>query len=527
MKINRSYFLSGTTLVLAGVMFGCSGNYGGTPDSTFSGSYRSAYNIPSLSEVGNFSYSVNQKGLLEGSLIDVSTNKVMAVTGTVKNNGTFSGEVKDGSSKYPISGTLDKNGGDFKIAKGGSDQRGNFTVGASVTEQGNSQYQGIYAGVYSVPGINQGGLTSYTIDSKGNITGSIQKGSETGLLVGTISNTGAFKANARFSTGSQPLEGTIVKTGDGSSQGNFVLTQGTTSYPATFSKSETAQAGKSSIYNGSYRGTYGMPERGESGTVSFTIDPSGSILGFFSQSANQPVATFTGTIQNDGGFAGNLSYPNNTPATRPIVGKIAATTSGSGTQAGDFTLTIGGVNVPGNFQLTIGGSEVDSDFRGSYGNSNIVDGLLASGTPTPSWALGLDTDTNTYLVQAAYTPAAPATVPPATPAPAPTPVPAVYETHTVVTMSVSVDKQGRVIGTLGGRALDATITNDGRITGIWSGNRFRGIVSHQKISVLQQGSDGKLTVVALDGMAGDLVITISGVDYAANIAGVGGNKKSS
>jgi hypothetical protein len=522
MKITRSYFLSGTTLVLTGVMLGCSGNYGGTPDSTFSGSYRSAYNIPGLSEVGNFSYSVNQKGALEGSLIDVSTNKVMSVTGTVKNNGTFSGEVKDGTSKYPISGTLDKNGGDFKIAKGGTDQRGNFTVGGSVTEQGNSEYQGIYAGVYSVPGLNQGGLTSYTVDSKGNITGSIQKGNETGLLVGTVSNTGAFKANARFSTGSQPLEGTIVKTGDGSSQGNFVLTQGTTSYPATFSKSETAQAGKSSIYNGSYRGTYGMPERGESGTVSFTIDPSGSILGFFSQSANQPVATFTGTIQNDGGFAGNLSYPNNSPATRPIVGKIAATTSGSGTQAGDFTLTIGSVNVPGNFQLTIGGSEVDSDFRGSYGNSNIVDGLGVSGSP--SWAVGLDTDVNTYLIQPAYTPTVPAAVPPATPIPAPTSVPAVYKTYEVVTMSISVDKQGRVIGTLGGRAIAATITNDGRITGVWSGNVFRGIISHQAINILVE-KDGKFNVEPSLGIAGDLVITVGGVDYAANVAGVGGNKK--
>jgi hypothetical protein len=494
MKINRSYFLGGTTLMLAGVMLGCSGNYGGTPDSTFSGSYRSAYNIPSLSEVGNFSYSVNQKGALEGSLIDVSTNKVMAVTGTVKNNGTFSGEVKDGSSKYPISGTLDKNGGDFRIAKGGSDQRGNFTVGGSIAEQGNSEYQGIYAGVYSVPGINQGGLTSYTIDSKGNITGSIQKGNETGLLVGTISNTGAFKANARFSTGSQPLEGTIVKTGDGSSQGNFVLTQGGTAYPATFSKSEAAQAGQSSRYNGSYRGTYGMPERGESGTVSFTIDPSGSMLGFFSQSANQPVGTLTGTIQNDGGFAGNLSYPNNVPATRPIVGKIAATTAtGSGTQAGDFTLTIGGVNVPGNFQITIGGSEVDSEFRGSYGNSNVVDGIDFSqgtgGAITPGTIAG-------------------------------------FKGVPVVPLSMSVDKQGRCIGTIGGFPLEATITNDGRLVGVWAGYTFRGIVSHQLISFGKIDSTGKEVFDSLAGVAGDLIVTINGRDYPANIAGIGGNKKS-
>jgi hypothetical protein len=498
MKITRTSFLSGTALVLAGVTFGCSGNYGGTPDSTFSGSYRSVYNIPSLSEVGNFSYSVDQKGKIIGSLTDVSSNKTMPVSGTVKNNGAFTGTVTDGSNNYPMSGTLDAKGGDFSIVKSGSKQQGNFTVGGTISEQGNSAYQGIYAGIYSVPGINQGGLTSYTVDSKGNITGSIQKGNETGLFVGTVSNTGAFTANARFTTGSQALSGTIVKTTDGSSQGNFVVTQGTPaqSYPATFSKSETAQAGQSSIYNGAYRGTYGLPERGESGTVSFTIDPSGSILGFFSQSANQPVATFTGNIQNDGGFTGNLNYVAGSPAPynapRPIVGKIAKTTAGSGDQAGDFTMTIAGANYAGNFQLTIGGSEVDSDFRGSYGNSNVVDGIAfpkgTGGAIAPGTVTG-------------------------------------FKGVPVVSLSMSVDKQGRSIGTMGGFPLDATITNDGRIVGVWAGYTFRGIISHQLISFGKIDSTGKETFEALSGMAGDLVVTINGRDYPANIAGIGGNKK--
>ena len=479
MKITRSRFFASTALVLGGVTFGCGGNYGGTPDSVLKGTYPSTYSIPGSSEVGNFNYSVDQKGNLSGYLSDVSTSKTMAVNAVVNNKGTFSGQVVDGNNKYPISGTITDKGGNFSITQNGTEQRGSFTVGGTISTEGTSAYQGIYAGIYSIPGLNQGGLTSYTVDSKGNITGSIQKGSETGLFTGTVSSTGSFTATAKFSTVSQALQGTIVKTADGSSQGNFTVTQGGQTYPATFSKSETAQAGQSSIYNGSYRGTYGLPERNESGTVSFTIDPSGSIQGYFSQTANQPVATFTGTIQNDGGFTGALTYATNSPApynaARAIVGKIGdvqnPNTSGT-KKAGDFTVTIGGVNVPGSMEITIDGSEPNSKFLGSYGESNIVSGI----TVDNGYALGS------------------------------------------TGINFTTDVQGHFVGTLAGRSFTGVITNDGRFSGVWGGMQVNGIIAHQGIDVLV---DGK--TVSKPGIAGNFAFTQGGVTYTATIAGVGGN----
>jgi hypothetical protein len=482
MKITRSYFLSSTALVLAGATFGCSGNYGGTPNSNFTGSYRSVYNIPSLSESGYFVYGIDQKGGLKGSLTD-GTGKVMAVNATVKNNNTFNGEVVDGSSKYPVAGTLDAKGGNFRIVKNGSEQQADFTVGGTISTEGNSAYQGIYAGVYSIPGLTQSGLTSYTVDSKGNINGLIQRGSDAGSLIGTVSSSGAFKADARFKTGVQPLSGIIIKTGDGSSQGNFIATQDGVAYPATFSKSETAQAGQSSRYNGAYRGTYGFADNTESGTVSFTIDPSGVILGSFVQTNNKPAAEFKGNIQNDGGFAGNLSYSGNILPTRPILGKIASTlnpNSAGSKQSGDFTVTIDGNSKPGSLELTIDGPERNSKFSGSYGESNITPGLFIP-RYAGSYTTGLD---------------------------------------------FTADVQGEFIGTLGGYLFKGTITNDGRIVGTWGGVKVNGNdvaitgkIAHQGIPVQV---DGK--VVDKPGIAGNFEFTQAGTVYIGTIAGVGGNQ---
>lgn len=470
-KQTRARFLVTMGALSLAALAGCSA--GAPPDSQFQGTYTAAYTIPGVAESGSFSFSVEQKGKMIGSFTDGSTSKVYAFDGVVKNNGSFTGTVQDGAKSYPTSGllvtgtsgaaTAGTPGGDFKQTRDGVEYRGNFVIGGTITTV-TSDYRGIYSGVYNVPGLKISGLNSFTVDSKGTITGSMTRGSETGLLTGVISNTGAFTASIKFSDIIYPLVGTLVKTGDGSSQGNFTITTGGVTYPALFSKSDTVVAGGDSPFQGAYRGTYGIPEKGENGNLSFTVDPSGSLSGFFSQSANLPVGTLVGAFQNDGTFSGTLTYAPGSPAPydnpRAIVGKIGASKVG-GSSAGDFIVTINSVNTAGNFEVTRS-SDPNSIYRAAYTDAGLFP-VAFDASKVPG---------------------------------------GVFTTSDSV--NISVDKQGSVIGSLGDHKVDLRVTNDGRISGSVQGNDsrwfpLRGIISKVIWSFTDaQGNEKKVPGIQID-----------------------------
>jgi hypothetical protein len=508
----RAEFLMTMGAFSLAALTGCAA--GAPPDSEFQGTYLSTYTLPGIGENGTFSFSVEQKGKMIGSFTDANTNTVYAFDGVVENTGKFTGTVKNGSTSSPISGLLvigggtsggtggasGTSGGDFTLTRAGSEQRGYFTVGGSLSTV-NSEFQGIYSGVYGadttllVDGKTLNGLASYSVDSKGNIIGSLTRGAETGLLTGTIGNTGAFSALVKFATATLPLAGTLVKTSDGSAQGNFTFSSGGKLFPAQFSKSSSIVAGGDSPYKGAYRGTYGVPEKGETGNISFTIDPSGSLIGFFNQAANKPVGTFTGSVENDGGFSGEITY-NATEVTalltsaeralytsRSIQGKIGSRVGSSGV-SGDYNIVISGSSYAGNFEASIGGSEVNSNFRAAYTEGSLFNGP-SSGQP--------------YAFDVSNVPGGLFT--------------------SSGDASVAVDKQGAILGNFGTHRFDGRVTNDGRVVGqlrATSGTWYavRGIVN--KVT-WPAGTD------KIPGLAGNLYVTVGTEEYPIALKLTGGD----
>ena len=476
-KQTRRGFLAATGAVTIAVLTGCAA--GAPPDSTYQGTYRSVYAIPGVGETGTLNFSVEKKGQITGSFVDASTSKVYAFNGTVVNNGKFTGTLSDGATTSPISGTLSAKGGNFAVTRSGQALQGDFQVDGTLSET-QSDFQGSYTGVYNIPGLPLSGTNSYTVDSKGNLIGSITKGEEFGLLTGSVSNSGTIQMSAKFGSETLPFVGTVIKTTDGSSQGNFTATKNGGVYPGTFSKAtitvtdENGNATEVNPFQGAFRGTYGIPEQGENGSLSFTADKSGKITGFFSQTSNAPIATFSGGVQADGLFSGTLTYIDGTPS-RPITGRMALTkivnTSANPATtnaiSGDFLVQINGIYKPGNFEATIGASEVNSTFRGSY----TAGGLPVSLSPNAT--------------AAALFPSSSAT-------------------------SFSIDLQGSVLGSFGGNVITARLTNDGRIAGVITGTdakdyAFRGIVNTSTFTIVS-GTD----TTTVPGLYGTILVTIAG-----------------
>nr|WP_309686804.1 hypothetical protein [Armatimonas sp.] len=502
-KQTRAAFLMSLGTLSLAALAGCAG--GAPPDSEFVGNYLSTYTLPAIGENGTFSFTVEQKGRMVGSFTDATTNLVYAFEGVVENKGKFTGTLKNGTTSSPISGLMSggsSGGGDFNITRGVTQYQGHFTIGGSLTTI-NSDYQGIYSGVYGadtrllVDGKTLNGLASYSVDSKGNIIGSLTRGAETGLLTGSIGNTGAFQATVKFASASLPLAGTLIKTTDGSTQGNFTFSSSGALYPASFSKSSSVVAGGDSPYKGSYRGTYGVPQQGENGNLSFTVDPSGAIIGFFNQAINKPVGTFVGSVENDGGFSGDITYNATEVAllplseralytTRSIQGKLGARIGGAGV-SGDFSIVINSIPTAGNFEASIGASEVNSGYRAAY---------------TFSFALAPGFNAN-LVPGGRFT--------------------------TANNPEIAIDKQGSIIGSLGLHRFDGRVTNDGRVVGQLRGNdnvwyAIRGILSKVTWKLPNAAGTGTDDV---PGLAGNLYVTINGEEYPVAVKLVGGDGKTS
>jgi len=120
MRFKRSAFFVFAASSFIGLhLAGCGSGSG--PDSAYQGAYRSVYSITTLGETGSFTFSIEQKRRMTGSLLDTNTNKSYPFDGSIGTNGSFRGNVKDGVTQYPLSGTFSPGaqaggiaGGDFK-----------------------------------------------------------------------------------------------------------------------------------------------------------------------------------------------------------------------------------------------------------------------------------------------------------------------------------------------------------------------------------------------------------------------------
>lgn len=481
-KQTRAGFLVALGALTTGALLGCAG--GAPPDSKYQGAYRSVYTIPSTGESGIFNFSVEKKGGMTGAFVDANTNKTLAFNGSVGNDGRFRGDILDSGVKYGIEGTLASAGGDFEQVRGASRLRGSFSVGGTLNNT-TSEFQGNYNGVWNVPGVNQGTI-SFSVDRNGNITGLLTRTNasgktETGLFAGSVKNSGAFAATAGFGVDQQALNGTLVKTQDNTTLGNFVLVISGVQNPGTFGPT-TVRTGDSP-FKGSYRGTYGLPENDESGNISFTVDPAGTITGFFSQNKLRPVGLFNAAIANDGSFSGTVSYPAGSPApydkARPIVGKLGATQVNNATGlSGDFVLTINGISVPGNCEVSVGGSELDSDYKGSYAEGDIVPGYVFPNGSGGALAVSAGS------------------------------------------ASITVDLQGEFTGSIGNLRATGRITNDGRMVGSIGAFPITGKVAKQ---LLPATYNKDREVIYKQGAAADLTMTVDGQDYQLVLTIIGGN----
>jgi hypothetical protein len=295
-KLSRSAFLYSLGVTGVMILTGCGS--GTDKNSSFGGSYRSAYTIPQLNESGIFLFTVGVKGDVRGSL-DNQSGRIREFTGELKNDGSLTGSTIDrasnttGSFSGTVAGTgqagipdvlVQVTGGDFTLTENNVPYVGAFTVGQTPAAPGTSGFQGFYNGVYNVPELNQNGTTSFSVDSAGRMTGQLTRNDETGLLTGTVQSTGNFTASVVFRSETTQLAGTLIKTSDSSTLGNFTQTISGRSVAGSFGPT-TIPTGDSQ-YQGSYRGTYSLPEQSESGNISFTVDPTGALTGFFSQTKN-------------------------------------------------------------------------------------------------------------------------------------------------------------------------------------------------------------------------------------------------
>lgn len=481
--------------IATSLLSGCGGGAG--PDSGFQGAYRGSYSVPGRSETGNLSFSVEQRGKMTGSFVDGTSGAVGALNGKVDNNGGFSGSVEYPTGPRGVSGLLAKTAGgiaaDFRMTVDGTAFDASFDVNAGepLVIPGDSLYQGAYQGSFNIPGLDLSGATSYSVDQKGRITGSFvrinetTKRSETALFLGSVGNGGSFSGSVAFPTATYALTGTLVKSADNSASGNFVVDGRQAGSFAAPVAPPAGSTGNSLV--GSYRGTYGMPERSESGSVSFTVDPKGEMRGFFSQTANTLVGTFEGSVLSEGSFTGSITYDNG--QLRSITGKLA-TSAVNGKLAGDYVQTINGRNIPGNFEVSIGAAELDSVYQGSYGASNIVPGYsLTNGSGGALANFG--------------------------------------------GADFTVDKQGDLIGTFGSSVIKARITNDGRIAGTMGGYLMNGKLSRQGIPYEDKPAVPAVgttpgtpaVIVFRPGVAGNFTITINGTDYPGTFAAIGGLNK--
>ncbi|MBC7804735.1 MAG: hypothetical protein H7145_01165 [Akkermansiaceae bacterium] len=344
----------------------------------------------------------------------------------------------------------------------------------------NSSFGGAYRAAYTIPQLGESGIFTFTVGTKGDVTGSLDN--QSGKLrefSGKLENNGVLNGSTfdRTANTRGTFSGTVAGTGLGGlpevsvsvTGGNFTLTEGNVPYSGSFNVGETPVAPGTSGYQGSYSGVYNVPGLSQNGSTSFSVDSSGAMTGLFTR--GNETGSLTGTINSAGNFTADVDFGNETVG---LAGVLTKTTDNS-TQ-GNFTLTQGNQSFVGSLGKsdiapTAGNSPYAGSYRGTYGIPEQSENGNISLTVDPSGSF------TGFLSQTNNSP----------------------------------------VGTFVG-----AFNNDGR---------FNGSVTYEPASGLSERKiEGRLGTSTLEGggQAGDFIISIDGVGRAGNFElSVGGSEPNS
>lgn len=182
---------------------------------------------------------------------------------------------------------------------------GGLTVGCGGHGGGGSggTFTGSYSGSYYATSGSMGPMT-LTVTSGGVMSGTATNTDNYGAqstLSGILAfNTGAATLQSQDASGTVVNNGSFYFNGAGQLVGSFTNSAGTTT---TVNMSQT---GQSSVYVGTYSGTY-TTTTGGSGTVSITVSSLGEFAGNMNDSVTLAGTGVTGTISQSGALAVTLN----------------------------------------------------------------------------------------------------------------------------------------------------------------------------------------------------------------------------
>jgi hypothetical protein len=165
-------------------------------------------------------------------------------------------------------------------------------------------------------------------------------------------------------------------------------------------------------------------------------------------------------------------------------------------------------------EISVGGSEPESIYRGTYGNTNIGDGIdiYLGGVLSNTNPLNLLLVLGAQVSLADSNPLDPS---------------AFYHN---VELSLTIDQEGFILGTLGGYTFEGRVTNDSRVIGSLNGYPVQGAFTHQQVEYQVSPIVPATATTALvpavpaytPGISGNLTMVVNGVTYNVTIQGQGG-----
>jgi hypothetical protein len=237
-------------------------------------------------------------------------------------------------------------------------------------------------------------------------------------------------------------------------------------------------------YRGSFRSQYSIPATNEVGTFTFSVAQKGDMVGSFVDANTNTTNSFAGTINNNGHFDGNVTVGG---AAFPISGTLNITGTTGSVPGGNFEETRAGVPVEGSFSLlTVATSPTNSAFAGAYANPASIPGFAVLGSQS-----ALPTASN---------------------------------------LSITVDTEGKFVGSVGALTLLGSISSDGRFTGqlgnfdaggnpIGAAYPITGKLARAGVAAISVASGLKVTS---PGIAGDFTVIIAGQQFSGFLQAAGG-----
>jgi hypothetical protein len=215
-KLSRAAFLYSLGAAGVFILTGCGS--GTDKNSSFGGSYRSAYTIPAKNENGTFTFTVDVKGKVSG-VFDNQGGQIREFNGEIDNNTSLSGATLIRASG--LTGTLDGNasgpgapgvpetlvpitGGNFVLVEQGTTYAGSFVVDS---QDARNPFQAAYtdagrfADAFTIENappstITSSPVTEFSVDGDGRLIGKfgthsvVAQITNNGNITGTITGEG-------------------------------------------------------------------------------------------------------------------------------------------------------------------------------------------------------------------------------------------------------------------------------------------------------------------------------------------------